>query len=721
MASRKSAHEKAVDGYIQSVVRGRRSAGRLERAAVDRYVRDRAAVRAKRRRDLSFDRAAAERAVEFFGLLRHSKGQWAGQPFHLAPWQAFLVWQLFGWKRADGTRRFRLGYFEVARKNGKALALDTRMPTPTGWTTMARVRVGDVLFDERGEPCAVTAATDVMEGRPCYRVVFSDDTSIVADAEHQWAVEERHRSGARILTTEELAGRVLCARRDGGIERRFSIPRPRSATRQIVSIEPVDSVPVRCIQVDSTSHLFLAGDGMIPTHNSTFSAGLGLYLGFFDGEPGAEVYCAATKRDQARIVHGEAVRMVRSSPGLGIKTFRDNLHVVETASKFEPLGADADTTDGLNIHGALVDEFHAHPTRDLFDRIETATGARRQPLIIVITTAGDDEQSPCFQEHERARAVLEGQLEDDSLLAFIAAPDEEDDWTDPRTWEKGNPNLGVSVRIDELAEQCAIAQQSPARENAFRRFRMNQWTRATTRFLSADAWFRCTGERPAPAMEDELDGDVCFAGLDLSSKSDMTALCMVFPPEDPDRGVYRAVWRFWLPEGALDRPGRPRSVPFEAWADQGFLKLTPGEALDHSAVFHELGELVPRFRIHEVMIDRWGAGYLRPQIEELGLVVAEFGQGYQSMSEPTKALEALVLSERLDHGGNPVASWHAECLEVRTDPAGNLKPSKPDVRKSSKRIDGMVALIMALGRAMLLGANPPVERSVYDERGLLTL
>lgn len=569
---RRSPHARAVTEYVRAVQTGERSAGRLERLGVDRYLRDLERV-ADGSAGYKFDARAAERACDFFGLLRHSKGQWAGKPFALAPWQTFLVWQMAGWIRHDGTRRIRQVYIEVARKNGK----------------------------------------------------------------------------------------------------------------------------------------------------SCWVAGLGLYFGFFDGEAGAETYCAATKREQARIVHGEAVRMVQRSPGLGITKHRDNLHVIDTSSKFEPLGADADTTDGLNIHCAIIDEFHAHRDRDLFDRLETATGARQQPILITITTAGDDEQSPCFAEHERSRAVLEQTLEDESLLSFIAAPDQGDDWTDPRTWEKGNPNLGVSVRLEELAEQCKIAQQSPQRENAFRRFRMNQWTRATTRFLSFDAWQRCGITETTEQLEEYLEGDLCYAGLDLSSKSDMTSLALVFAPENRDTGIYRVLWRMFMPEGALDRPSRPKSVPFEAWAQSGHLILTPGEALDHAAVFSEIASLVPRFRIHEVMLDRWGSGFVRPQIEELGLVVAEFGQGFQSMSEPTKALEALVLSERLDHGNHPVAAWHAECLEVRSDPAGNLKPEKPDTRKSAKRIDGMVALIMGLARAMLLGASPPSGRSVYDERGLFSL
>lgn len=579
MASRLSDAERAIRAYCASVLSGKRVTGKLEQLAVARHRADLAAVKSGARTDIYFDRAAAQDVCDFFPLLKHTKGQWAGQPFHLAPWQQFVVSCLFGWKRADGTRRFHLAYIEIARKNGK-----------TSW-----------------------------------------------------------------------------------------------------------------------------------------AAGIGLYLAFFDGEPGAECYAIATKKDQARICHAEAVKMSRRNREMGLESGSappekaSAIYSTLLGSKFDALGADADTTDGLNVHGAIVDEYHAHKSRDLFDRIDTATGARREPMIVIITTAGDDERSPCYQQRDDARMMLEGITANDSLFAFVAAPDPGDDWMSPSTWAKGNPNLGVSVHLDRLAEQCANVAQSPTKQNAFRRFRLNEWTRATTRFLSYEQWNACAGPLPVAKLESALLGGLCYAGLDLSSKSDTTSLCMVFPPEDLDKGTYDVLWRFWLPEGAIEHPDRPKNVPYEQWADAGLLQLTPGERIDQAFILREVGDLAAKYRIHELMFDSWGAQFLAPQFEEMGLVVAEHRQGFKSMSEPTKQLDVLVAEARIRHGGHPVAAWQADCLEVATDEAENLKPVKPRFGSRDKRIDGLVAFIMALGRAMLLGVNPPDDRSIYEERGMLEL
>jgi phage terminase large subunit-like protein len=922
MAARRRAKqsvEQKVAGYIKAVKTGKRIAGKLEKLAVARYERD---LKRRAETGFHFDRAAALRVCEFFPLLKHYKGRWAGRPIELEPWQLFILWNVFGWKRADGTRRFRTVYEEIARKNGKALWVDTPIPTPSGWSKMGVLKVGDEVFDERGKVCRVTFATEIQHQRECYRVTFSDGTSIVADADHLWQVSERNVVGPRLTDTSTLARRCEIERSDGGIERRYSIPvagplrtegvlplpvppytlgawlgdghaasaritcfdveiierirkdgvpvearkssntgrattyqlgphRPgaggrsfqsalvrlgvlnekhlppaylrapicdrlellrglmdtdghatkagqceftttsevialgvmelvrslgfkpsmtsgratlygrdcgpkyriqfcayadlpvfhvsrkaerlkpapafatRASTRQVVSVARTPSVPVRCIQVDSLSHLYLAGESMVPTHNTTKLAGIGLYLAFFDDEPGADVYAAATKRDQARICHGDAVKMVGASPGLGIEKRRDNLHMLATASKFEPLGADADTMDGLNVHGAIVDEFHAHKNRDVLDRLETGVGARTQPLVWMITTAGDDQQSPCFAERERARFVLEGVTADDTLFAFIASPDEGDDWTDERTWSKGNPNLGVSVTVESLRDECNSAQQSPSKQNAFRRFRLNEWTRTTTRFLDLAKWDICSGltrdAQPIDILETR-QGAVCYGGLDLSSKTDLTAFALVFPPSEPNEGTFDVALRFWVPEEGIYEREKKDGVPYARWVEEGWIVATPGPVIDYAWILKELTDISKRVQLQDVAFDGWGSTAIRPQLEDAGLLMVEFGQGFKSMSDPTKELERLTLSKRIRHGGNPVLRWNADCVEVQTDPAGNMKPVKPDIRKSTKRIDGIVAMIMALSRAIEMGADPePDDRSIYEEQELLVL
>lgn len=545
--------------YIHGVQQGTIPAGRFIRLAVERHQRD---LDQQSARGLRFDRQDAQHATDFFGFLKHSKGEWAGQEFILEPWQQFLLWNIFGWKRADGMRRFRTAYIEVPRKNGK----------------------------------------------------------------------------------------------------------------------------------------------------TTLAAGVGLYLLVADGEPGAEIFSAATKRDQARITHGEAVRMVKGSASLSrmVRTFKDNLHIEATASKYEPLGADADTMDGLNIHGAMIDELHAHKNRRVVDVLETATGARRQPLIFEITTAGSDQASVCHEHHDYSRRILEGTIEDDTWFAFIASLDEEDDWTDPKVWAKANPNLGVCVKMDDLERKCEKAQRLPAAQNAFRRLHLDEWTQQSDRWIDLSLW----DENAREVDEETLVGRLCYGGLDLASVSDITAWVMVFPrDEDPEEMDILA--RFWCPEAALQDSSNRYVDQYRVWADQGHLRVTSGDAVDYGFVKKCILEDAERFRLKDLNVDRLFQGYqLSQELDDEGLEVFGMGQGFLSMAVPVKEFERRLLSKKLHHGGNPVLRWMADNVAVKQDPAGNLKPDKA---ASQGKIDGIVALVMALDRSM---RHEPPKRSVYEDRGL---
>jgi phage terminase large subunit-like protein len=440
---------------------------------------------------------------------------------------------------------------------------------------------------------------------------------------------------------------------------------------------------------------------------TTLSSALGLYLLDSDGEPGAEVYTAATKRDQARIMHEESVRMVRSSAELSavIESYRDNLSVVETASKYAPLGADSKTLDGLNIHGALIDELHAHPNGDLYNVLDTATGARRQPIVAAITTAGQEETTFCGEMHDYSQRILDGRVEDEGFLALIYSLDEGDDWRDPAVWEKANPNLGVSVRLDTLESDIARAQSQPGRQNEIRRFRLNQWARRRTRYLELEAWDRCAGELGPRELEERSRGRLAFAGIDLASRIDLAALALVVEPDDPERPVYPCLWRFWIPEESVEEKVRDHGLPYDVWIREGWITATPGEVIDYTWIRQETLKLAGLFRIPEIAYDPWGAQALATDLQNEGLLCVKYAQTFSRMNEPTLALESLTSARRLVHGGHPVARWMAGNLEVKTDPSGAVRPWKPDHKMSHRRIDGMVALIMALGRAFV-GAAP---------------
>ena len=518
------------------------------RLACQRHLDD---LRDGPKRGLWYDVAAAELAVAFFALLQHSKGKWAGQPFVLEPWQSFFVGSVFGWRRADGTRRFRTAHLEVARKNGK----------------------------------------------------------------------------------------------------------------------------------------------------TTLAAGVGLLLLCLDGEPGAEVYTVATKRDQARLTHDESKRMVKASPAIArrVGLFKDALTVEATDSKYLPLASDSDSLDGLNVHGAVCDELHAWKWRELWDVIETATGARSQPLILSTTTAGTGRTSIWWERREVVVRMLRGVVPDDSVFGVVYTLDEGDDWTDERVWPKANPSLGVSIQLDELREKCEQAKQTPGKQNAFKRLRLNVPTDQVTLWLDLAKWDACA----AAVSWDDLAGRECFSGLDLAATTDLAAMAHAFKPE-ADGDPWRLLLRFWLPEEGLRERCRRDHVPYDLWAQQGFLELIPGPIIDYDVIEARIREDAARFQMRELAFDRYFANQLTTGLMNDGFNVVGFGQGFLSMAAPVRELELLVAGTRLAHGGHPVLRFNAASAAVKSDPAGNRKPDKAS---STGRIDGLVAALMAIGRAILGGES----------------
>ena len=443
---------------------------------------------------------------------------------------------------------------------------------------------------------------------------------------------------------------------------------------------------------------------------TTMIAGTGLYLMVADHEPGAEVYTAATKLDQARIMHSEATRMVKKSPDLlkRIKIYKNNLHIEGTASKYEPLGQDSETQDGLNVHGALVDEVHAHKTRDLWDVLETGMGSRRQPLMFGITTAGYNRQTLCYHLHDYTRKVLLGLFQDDSFFGIIFGLDEGDDWEDERNWVKANPNLGVSKKLERMREIAHKAKNMPSALNAFLRLDLNVWTQAASRWVPRQHWDACA----TPVNPEDLRGQICYGGLDLSSNTDLASLELVFPPKQ-DGDLYRIVSRFYCPEDAIDERSKHDRVPYRDWVRDGYLIATPGNVVDLNWIISDIKRFRDIYDFRELAFDRWGSTKLQGDIGELdpsGKFLVGFGQGYASMGPAMKDLERCVLKHQLAHGAHPVLNWCADNLVVASDPAGNLKPDKD---KSTERIDGMVALVMGLNRA-IMDRNPT---SVYETRG----
>lgn len=523
-------------------------------------------------------------AEAFFDrILVHVKGEWAGETFTLEPWQRDQVIRpLFGWKRPDGLRRYRVAYIEIPRKNGK----------------------------------------------------------------------------------------------------------------------------------------------------SSLAAGIALYLLFADGEAGAEVYSAAADREQAGIVFNLAREMVEASAILAkrAETFKRSIVVPENRGSYKVLSADAFTKHGLNASGIVVDELHAQPNRELVDVLMTSTGARAQPLTVLLTTAGFNLETICGEFHDYAIQVQDGTIEDPTFLPVIYAAEAEPltgeadpggdapapvvDWTDEDQWARANPNLGVSVKLDYLRNEARRALHVPAYQNTFKRLHLNIWTEQDTRWLPMDKWRAC--ERPFdPGV---FHGAACFGGLDLASTSDLASLVLVFPAEPGEPESYALIPFFWIPgDNVTDRARRDR-VPYDAWIRDGLITATAGDVIDYDYIIRDIEALGELYDIREIAFDRWGAFQVSQRLEAVGFTLVGFGQGFASMANPTSELMRLTLAGTLWHNGHKVLDWMAANMVVSSDAAGNVKPNKA---KSREKIDGIVASIMGLDRAI---RHRGIDgKSVYDTRGIRTI
>ena len=448
---------------------------------------------------------------------------------------------------------------------------------------------------------------------------------------------------------------------------------------------------------------------------SELGAALALNMLINDDEWKAEVYSCASDRQQAAIVFDVAVDMVRQNPTLSrlIKIIPSTKRMVyqPTGSIYQVLSSEVATKHGLNVSACIFDELHTQPTRALYDVMTQGSGdARKQPLWFFLTTAGTDRNSVCWEVHQKALDILEGRKHDPRFYPVVYGLPDDADWQDEQNWYKCNPSLGYTITIDKVRDAYRKALETPADENMFRQLRLNQWVKQSVRWMPMDKWDECG----APVIPSDLEGRVCYAGLDLSSTSDLTTLVLVFPPSD-EVEPYQILPFFWLPEETLPLRVRRDHVMYDVWEKQGFLQTTEGNVVHYGFIEKFICELGEKYNIREIAYDRWNATQMVQNLEDDGYTMIPFGQGFRDMSPPTKELMRLVLEHRLAHGGHPVLRWNMDNAFVRTDPAGNLKIDK---QKSTEKVDGAVALVMALDRAM---KNQNGGGSVYDERDMIFL
>lgn len=544
----KKIHE--AEQYAHDVVNGKIISCELLRLCCERYFRD---LNNALDKGWYFDAKAAEKAINFVQLMKHTEGEWAGKQFLLEPWQKFFLWQLYGWKRADGTRRFRYAHLGIARKNGK----------------------------------------------------------------------------------------------------------------------------------------------------STFAAAIGNMMLMDTTEPRAQVYSAAVDRDQAKIVWGHAAEMVRQTSLAKVcKIFKSPAITFEhMGSSFKPLSKETKNKDGFNPYCTIIDEYHAHPTSDINDLCESAYAARRQPLHIWISTKGFNRQSPYFQLFETHEKVLRGIIEEDSTLIQVYELDKDDDWENPANWFKCSPNLGGAVKMDYMNFRYQMAKNQPSKQPEFKVKNLNIWADTLATWIENDKVMAC---RTALSVEEFRRGLVGYefnGGLDLATVRDITAYCALFVVD----GKYKATWLFWLPEDTLADEINVNRALYRQWADAGWLRLTPGNVVDHDYIVRDILEFSKPYTHKGTAYDRWNSTDTVIDLMQEGFVMNPFGQGYTSMNTPTKTLEKLVLGGDLEWDGNPIVPWMFSNVTITMDAAGNQKCDKA---KSTNKIDGVVALVEALGQYMIDAADP---------------
>jgi phage terminase large subunit-like protein len=441
----------------------------------------------------------------------------------------------------------------------------------------------------------------------------------------------------------------------------------------------------------------------------------------FDNELGAEVYSAAADKDQAALVFNVAAQMVRNDAYLSsrLKIIDSQKRIVDhkTGSFYRAISAEAYSKHGFNASRVIYDELHAAPSRELWDVLTTSMGARSQPLTVAISTAGYDRHSILWELYSHAKRVEERPELDPTFLPIIYEAAQDADWTDEAVWKSCNPALGDFRSIEDMRIACRRAQEIPAQENVFKRLFLNIWTEQSERWIDMAAWDECNLGLLAKtsdwkALRERMKGRPCHGGLDLSSRTDLTALALIF---DDDHDETVVVPFFWVPEEGASKRSRTDRVPYEQWIKDGLITATPGNVVDQGFIREDINRLAKVYKIRDLAFDPWNATKLAVELDQDGIKITEMRQGFRSLSEPTKHLGALVTGRKLRHGGHPVLRWMASNMVVRQDPNGNLSPDKSKV---TERIDGIVATIMGIGAALVnQEREPEYFVGVYGGRG----
>lgn len=669
----KEIKDKKYTQYADDIISGKIPSCKYVKMACERYLswfeKD----------DRYFDAEAVEKVITFISKLKHFTGKYNNQPFLLEPWQKFIIYNLFGWKkRKDNLRLIRNFYLELGRKNGKALDISTKIPTPNGYTTMGDLKVGDEVFDKDGNITKVTFVTPIKYNHKCYEVTFSDGEKIIADEEHNWLVDRWHKNNFHVETTKEII--------DKGYDV-VTVPLVKcKGTKEIVAIRAVKSVPVRCITVDSPSHTYLCGEKMTVTHNTSLVAAIFLYLLICDGEANPSLILSANSFRQSQIMYSMCSNYLRSidKKGKYFRRYRDRILFPKNDGKIQTVASEPQKLDGENCSAFACDELHEAVDSKMWDVLATSCGSRDQSLGVAVTTAGFNKNGYCYQFRKSNIEVLEGKKTDDTLFCLIYTLDDEDDWCDESNWIKANPNLNISVKEEFIEQQVNQAQNNPTQEVSVRTKLLNQW------LDSSSSWIPMSfvDKSFAKVELEEFRDEYCYVGVDLGSVSDLTAVSVMIPKDDK---IYVKNWAF-VPEAAMD--GTPNSMRYRQFRNQGDLVVTDGNVCDYDRIIKLLEDIQEVCPIRKIAYDQWNATQWAIEMTEKGFPLLPFSQSISSMNRPIKELQRLFLQGKIILDNNQVTRFClGNCVAV-IDNHENVALGKESYEQ---KIDVAVAMADAVG------------------------
>ena len=692
--------------YVEGVGNGSIMAGRLIKLAVKRFnsFMD--------RDDMYFDEEEVDRAVDFISIIKHFLGKSAGKNFILEPWQEWFIAYILGFKWKDtGYRVVRNVYFQVARK---ALDVSTPVLTTTGWTTMGDIQVGDYVYDAEGKPTEVVYTTPVFKG-DCYDITFDDGETIRADAGHEWTVRPLKSRKYITATTEEIykrfEGKVTVQYYPDGLK-------GKRKTTSIKSIVKAPSTMVRCITVDNDKHQFLCGNSLIVNNNcgkDSLAAAIALYMLIVDGEASPEIACLANSREQARILFKYITQYAKSIDGKGkiLKEYRNYITMPSNNGEVKVFSADASKLDGLNVSCGIIDEYHEAKSRALYDVIASSMLQRTQPLMIVITTAGFDLQSPCHDMYMLGVEILEGIKEDDTFLPVIFQLDDDDDWKDMENtelWKKCQPNLGVTVTVDAMRAEVKKALNDSTAINGVLTKTFNKWVSSSLSWIPSEIVAKCMGRR---VDLNDYAGQYAVIGMDCGSVSDFTSFSVCIPQPMTNEYVFKS-WPF-IPNATYENS--PRKELYKKFVDEGSMIITDGNVCDYDYIQRKIGEIGNVLMIDAIYSDAWNATSLLTSLQDSGYNVLPFSQAIGNFNAPTKEMERLIRESRAIIDKSQNVLWQFGNVELKVDSNGNAKPNKGVGKGSNeayaKKIDSVISMCTALGGLLKGGYTNDLRIDVF--------